>query len=168
MTAKKERKQQRRAKKRKAQRVSQPSGQQMLLRRAQRAEALKNAQIIVNPGDTEKTSDVILRFAEPLLDGADGIVEKNVIRFAIGVWNASLLPVPAQAEALKSIVAILPEGDHDAKRELVAAMCTLLARKQTYFADNTRVIVDYQITQSRDMLHLDVVSTLGKDYHPDT
>jgi hypothetical protein len=23
-----------------------------------------------------------------------------------------------------------------------------LARKQTYFADNTRVIVDYQITQS--------------------
>jgi hypothetical protein len=101
---------------------------------------LKNAQIVVNPGDTEKMSDVILRFAEPLLDGADGSVEKNVIRFAIGVWNASLLPPPAQAEALKSIVAILPEGD----------------------------IVDYQITQSRDMLHLDVVSTLGKDYHPDT
>jgi hypothetical protein len=47
-------------------------------------------------------------------------------------------------------------------------MFTLLARKQTYFADNTRVIVDYQITQSRDMLHLDVVSTLGQDYHPDT
>jgi len=47
-------------------------------------------------------------------------------------------------------------------------MCTLLARKQTYFADNTRVILDYQITQSGDMLHLDVVSTLGQDYHPDT
>jgi hypothetical protein len=168
MTAKKERKQQRRAKKRKAQRVSQPSGQHILLRRAQQSDVLKNAQIVVNPGDTEKMSDVILRFAEPLLHGADGIVEKNVIRFAIGVWNASLLPPPAQAEALKSIVAILPEGDHDARRELVAAMFTLLARKQTYFADNTMVIVDYQITQSRDMLHLDVVSTLGQDYHPDT
>ena len=113
-------------------------------------------------------SDVILRFAAPLLHGTDGIVEKNVIRFAIGVWNASLLPTPAQAEALQSIVAILPEGDHDARRELVAAMCTLLARKRMYFADNTRVILDYQITQSGDMLHLDVVSTLGRDYHPDT
>jgi len=168
MTAKQERKQQRRAKKRKAQRVSQPSGQQTLLRRAQQSDALKNAQIVVNPGNTAKMSDVILRFAEPLLHGADGIVEKNVIRFAIGVWNASLLPPPAQAEALKSIVAILPEGDHNARRELVTAMFTLLARKQTYFADNSRVILDYQITQSRDMLHLDVVSTLGKDYHPDT
>ena len=88
MTAKKDRKQQRRARKRKAQRVSQPSGQQILLRRAQRFDALKNAQIVVNPGDTEKMSDVILRFAAPLLRGADGIVEKNVIRFAIGVWNA--------------------------------------------------------------------------------
>jgi hypothetical protein len=168
MTAKKERKQQRRAKKRKAQRVSQPSGQQMLLRRAQQSDTLKNAQIVVNPGNTEKMSDVILRFADPLLHGANGIVEKNVIRFAIGVWNASLLPPPAQAEALQSIVAILPEDDHDARRELVAAMFMLLARKQTYFADNTRVILDYQITQSGDMLHLDVVSTLGKDYHPDT
>ena len=47
MTAKKERKQQRRAKKRKAQRVSQPSGQHILLRRAQQSDALKNAQIVV-------------------------------------------------------------------------------------------------------------------------
>jgi hypothetical protein len=168
MTAKKERKQQRRAKKRKAQRVAQPSGQQMLLKRARMSEALKNAPIVVNPEDTAKMSDVILRFAAPLLHGADGIVDKNVIRFAIGVWNASLLPKPAQAKALKSIVAILPAGDHDARRELVAAMFTLLTRKQTYFADNTRVILDYQITQSGYMLHLDVVSTLGKDYHPDT
>ena len=103
-------------------------------------------------------SDVILRFAEPLLQGADSSVEKNMIRFAIGVWNASLLPPPAQAEALKSIVALLPEGDQDVRRELVAAMRTLLARKQTYFADNTRVIVDYQITQSRDRWQLDVGS----------
>ena len=95
MTTKKERKQQRRAKKRKAQRVSQPSGQHILLRRAQPSDVLKNVQIVVNPGDTEKMSDVILRFAEPLLQGADSSVEKNVIRFAIGVWNASLLPPPA-------------------------------------------------------------------------
>ena len=54
MTAKKERKQQRRAKKRKAQRVSQPSGQHILLRRAQQSEALKNAQIVVNPGGYRK------------------------------------------------------------------------------------------------------------------
>jgi hypothetical protein len=65
MTAKKERKQQRRAKKRKAQRASQPSGQQILLGRATRSDALKDAQIVINPGNTEKMSEVILGLPNP-------------------------------------------------------------------------------------------------------
>jgi hypothetical protein len=96
MTAKKDRKQQRHAKKRKAQRASQPSGQQILLQRAQTSDYLKDAQIVVNSGETEKMSEVIL------------------------------------------------------------------------FANNTRVILDYHITQAGDRLDLNVVSTLEKDDNPGT
>lgn len=168
MTAKKDRKQQRRAKKRKVQRTSQPSGQQILLQRAQTSDYLKDAQIVVNSGETEKMSEVILRFADPILHGADGVIDKNAIRFAITVWNASLLPTNEQTEALKTLVNMLPEGDKAARRELVAAIYTLLARKQHYFAHNTRVILDYHITQAGDRLDLDVVSTLEKDSNPGT
>jgi hypothetical protein len=87
-------------------------------------------------------------------------------RLAIVVWNASLLPQGEQSEALQPIVDMLPEDDQNARRELAAAIDMLLARKRRYFPKNTRVILDYQITDSADMLHLDVISTPGKAYHP--
>ena len=169
MSAKRQRKQERRARKRKVQRAHQPSGQQILLKRTQKSDYLKDAQIVVHSGDIEKMSDVILRFAEPLLRSPHGVISKNVIRFAIAVWNVSLLPKDEQSEALKPIVTMLPEDDQDARYELLAAIGMLLARKQRYFANNTRVILDYQITESPDTLHLDVISTVGtlrKEYRP--
>jgi hypothetical protein len=166
MSAKRERKQQRRARKRKAQRARQPSGQQILLKRAQQSDYLKDAQIVANPGDMEKMSDVILQFAEPLIQGPAGVISKNAIRLALAVWNASLLPKAEQLETLKALVDMLPEDDQDARRELAAAFDMLLARKRRYFAKNPRVILDYQITESADMLHLDVISTPGKAYPP--
>jgi hypothetical protein len=166
MSAKRVRKQQRRARKRRAQRARQPSSQQLLLKRAQQSDYLKDAQIVVNPGDLEKMSDVILQFAEPLIQGPAGVISKNAIRLAMAVWNASLLPKAEQLETLKALVDMLPEDDQDARYELAAAFEMLLARKQRYFAKNTRVILDYQITESADMLHLDVISTPGKASHP--
>lgn len=166
MSDKRARKQERRARKHKAQRTHQPSGQQILLKRAQKSDYLKDAQILVNSGDIEKMSDVILRFAEPLLRDPHGVISKHVIRFAIAVWNASLLPKDEQSESLKPIVNMLPEDDQDARDKLIATFDMLLARKQRYFANNTRVTLDYQITDPADMLHLDVISTVGKAYHP--
>ena len=166
MSAKRQRKQERRARKRKVQQARQPSGQQILLKRAQQSEYLQDAQILVNSGDIEKMSDVILRFAEPILRGSQGVITKNAIRLAIGVWNVSFLPKDEQSEALKPILNMLPEDDQDTRRDLAAVIDMLLARKQRYFAHNTRVILDYQITESPDSLHLDVISTVAKEYRP--
>lgn len=44
----------------------------------------------------------------------------------------------------------------------------LLACKQRYFANNTMVILDYQITESPNKLNLNVISTLGKANPPAT
>jgi len=171
MASKKERrqqKQQRRARKRKAQRAHPPSGEQILLKRAQKSEYLRGAQILVNSDDIEKMSDVILRFAEPLLKDPHGVISKNAIRFAIAVWNASLLPQDEQLKMLSTLIEMLPEDDQDGRRELVAGIHMLLARKQRYFADNTRVILDYQITEAPNKLNLNVISTLGKANPPAT
>ena len=82
MAAKKDKQARRLARKRKVQRRTPSSGQQVLLQRVRASQHLPNTQVIVNPAGTEKMSEVILRFAEPLKDDY-GIVPKAMIEIAI-------------------------------------------------------------------------------------
>jgi len=91
MAAKKDKKARRLARKRKVQRHTPFSGQQILLKRVRTSQHLQDAQVIVNPAGTEKMSEVILRFAEPFKDD-DGVVSKAMIEMAIIIWNASFMP----------------------------------------------------------------------------
>jgi hypothetical protein len=43
----------------------------------------------------------------------------------------------------------------------------LLERKEKYFSDNKRLIIDYDITETEDNLNLNVVSTVPEGYNPD-
>lgn len=163
MTTKKDKKTRRLARKRKAQRSPQPSGRQVLLKRARTSERLKDAKVIVNPAGTEKMSEVILRFAEPLQDEY-GVVPPNAIRFAIVVWNASLLPKEEQQKAIKNLTKILPVTEREDRLAMLSAVSMLLESKAKYFADIQRAIVDYHITETAHRIHLDVVSTVAENF----
>jgi len=166
MAAKKDKKARRLARKRKTQRSQQPSGQQILLKRARTSERFKDAKVLINPAGTEKMSEVILRFAEPLQDEY-GVIPPNMIRFAILVWNASLLPEGAKKRAIKELVKAMPDADRDIRQGMLLAISMLLERKERYFSNNKRFIMDYQITESADRINLDVVSTMAEGYDPD-
>ena len=166
MTAKKDKKARRLAKKRKLQRRIQPSGQQVLLKRAQKSELFKDAKVIVNPAGTEKMSEVILRFAEPLQDEY-GVVPRAAIEIAIIMWNASFMPKEMQTKAIKDVVNVMPRDDREARREILSTAKMLLERKKKHFSTNKRMIVDYQITESAHRINLDVVSTMVEGYEPD-
>jgi len=168
METKKNKQARRLARKRKTQRSTQPlSGQQILLKRARTSEHFKDTKVIVSPHGIEKISEVILRFAEPLQDEY-GVVPPNMIRLAIPVWNASFLREDAQKQAIKNIVKIVPVTEREARREMILIISMLLERKENYFADNKRIIMDYHITESAHRLNLDVVSTVAEDHTPDT
>jgi hypothetical protein len=162
MTAKKDRKKQQRAKKRKVQRDAQSPGQPILHKRVQSSERLKEAQIIVNPPNTEKMSEVILRFAEPLKD-AYGVVPEKMIHLAILVWNTALLPNHEHMNAIKTITQTIAHNDRALRKDCVALIDMLLKRKQHLFADNKRFIYDHQVSRTKGYLHLDVVATLDQD-----
>ena len=166
VVAKKDKKARRLARKRKVQRSPQPAGRQLLLKRARTSEHVKDAQVLVNPAGTEKMSAVILHFAEPFQD-AYGVVPPKMIQFAILVWNASLLPQDAQPHAIKTIVNLVPVTEREARREIVLLTRMLLERKAKYFADNTRYITDYHITESAHRINLNVVSTVAEGYASD-
>ena len=164
--ARKPKAQQPKAQQPKAQQGNLPSGQKVLLNRVQASEHLKNRKVIQSPGGAEKMSDVIHRFAEPLQD-EDGDVPPNMIRFAILVWNASLLPKESQEKAFEDIVKALPGDDREMRQGALLAISILLERKEKHFSDNKRCILDYHITESADRVDLDVVSTLPEGYKPD-
>ncbi len=160
MTAKKDKQARRLARKRKVQRHTPFSGQQVLLQR------VRASQHGLNPAGTEKMSEVILRFAEPFKDD-DGLVSKAMLEIAIIIWNASFMPKDMQRKALEDVVNVLPSDDSEARRELFLIVNMLLERKRQYFSNNKRMIMDYHITESAHSIHVDVVSTVPEGYHPE-
>jgi len=166
MAAKKDKQARRLARKRKVQRRTPSSGQQVLLQRVRASQHLPNTQVIVNPAGTEKMSEVILRFAEPLKDDY-GIVPKAMIEMAIIMWNASFMPKDMQMKAMADIINVFPRDDREARREMLLTVNMLLERKKKYFSNNKRLIMDYHITESAHRIHLNVVSTIPEGYHPE-
>jgi len=111
-----------------------------------------------------KMSEVILDFAEPLLDAVnDDEHFKNVICFATICWNISFFPEREQQVHLNALADEL--GKSDAFTYLEAADCVrmLLERKRTLFADDRRMIMDYTIVGEKDHQRLLVASALAKD-----
>ena len=165
MTAKKDKQARRLARKRKVQRHTPFSGQQILLKRVHASQHFQNTQVMVNPTGTEKMSEVILRFAEPFKDN-DGLVPRAMLEIAIILWNASFMPSDMQRKAVDDIVNVFPRDDSEARREILRTAHMLLERKKQHFSDNKRMIMDYHITESAHSIHLDVVSTIPEGYHP--
>jgi hypothetical protein len=166
MAAKKDKKARRLARKRKEQRHTPFSGQQMLLKRVRASQHLPNTQVIVNPAGTEKMSEVIFRFVEPFKDD-DDLVSKAMLEIAIIIWNASFMPKDMQQKAVEDVINVLPSHDSEARREMFLIVNMLLERKKQYFSNNKRLIMDYHITESAHGINLDVVSTVPEGYHPE-
>jgi len=165
MAVKKDKKARRLARKRKEQRRTPSSGQQILLNRVRASQHFHNTQVMVNPAGTEKMSEVILRFAAPFKDH-DGLVPRAMLEIAIILWNASFMPSDMQRKAVEDIVNVLPSDNTEARREMFLTAHMLLERKKQYFSHNKRMIMDYHITESAHSIHVDVVSTVPEGYTP--
>lgn len=142
--------------------VERKSGQAVLLDRLRNSDLFPEKKILVDLSAVQKMSEVILDFAEPLLSMASNDEEiKKSIGLAILIWNLSLLPTEGQSEQLEQFWPSLQadSGDEHVEdaRSIVAS---LLKRKELHFQDHKRAILDYHISDTRDGLHLDVVSTV--------
>jgi hypothetical protein len=166
MAPKKDKQARRLARKRKMQRRTSSSGQQILLKRVRASQHFHNTQVIANPAGIEKMSEVILRFAEPFKDN-DGLVPRAMLEIAIILWNASFMPSDMQRKAVEDLVNVFPRDDSGARREMLQTAHMLLERKKQHFSDNKRMIMDYHITESAHSIHVDVVSTVPEGYHPE-
>jgi hypothetical protein len=143
--------------KRRAQQTAPPpmlnAAQASLARRVRDRDA--NITLRFNPPGVEKMSEVLLQFAEPILDRLAPIEEiRTTLFFAMTLWNYSLLPAEARSESK----GLLREVMSDPWSRSVAQR--LLERKAQLFPDNRRMLYDLEVSQEGDQLRVNVVSVL--------
>ena len=129
------------------------AAQAALARRVQAREA--DIILRVNPPGVEKMSEVLLQFAEPILERSAPLEEiRATLFFAMTIWNYALLPAEARSEPK----GLLREVMSDPWSRSVAQR--LLERKAQLFSDNQRMFYDLEVSQRGDELRVNVVSAL--------
>ncbi|WP_300455414.1 hypothetical protein [Desulfobacula sp.] len=107
-----------------------------------------------------KLSEVVLEFAEPLIDAADGTVdEEKAIRMLITLWNASLLAKQKGLETISPALDDMAKGDQILSSEFHSIFDMMYERKQNYFSTDNRFIVNYSLEENREGFYLQVAST---------
>jgi len=162
MTTKKEAKKRKRIKRKKNKRKNK-SPQTRFFEKVKNSSALPVSHVVVEPEGQVRMSEVILEFAEPLLEQCkDEKSAAGATGLAISVWNLSLLPEKSQGQEIIKMCSELT-GSDDPKDydELMDFAKVLLERKKKYYSDNKRAIANYQISGSGKNRRLDVASTLS-------
>jgi len=110
-----------------------------------------------------KMSQVILDFAEPLLDDIDDELFENAIDCAVSCWNLSFLPEKEQQRHVRKILNGLGESDPMTRLEIEDWVQMLLGRKKAFFADDGRMVLSYQVVEEEGQRRLLVTSAWTKD-----
>lgn len=133
----------------------------MQLRKRLKANPVLKDIEIVEASNQEKMSAVILRFVEPYKATATSkeAYEKLIV-FAMVAWNASILEGVARQQIIDTIrKEILSSSGEKGSQDLDEMLTMLMQRKERYFADNKRLILDYSVSESKHEFHLAIIST---------
>lgn len=103
-------------------------------------------------------SEVITEFVEPFAEFAQTYEDYNkLIGLAVVAWNAALLPEGKRQEMFDQLIGKLSLPNAEDLQQLLA---TLIECKRNYFADNTRFIVSYDVSNTTDGFFVSVASTI--------
>ena len=117
-----------------------------------------------------KMSEVILDFAEPLLDAIDDDeLFENAVGCAVVCWNLSFLQEMKQKRQVRAIVNKFDKSGLLTRFEAEDCVRMLLERKRILFADEKRIVINYKIVEEEeDHYHLFVTSVFTKDSPEET
>lgn len=125
----------------------------------------KSANVVVSPSNATKMSEVIMEFAEPYLERATTMEDqKKALTMAIAMWNLSMLPKGKRAEEIEKLLGKLggPEADPREDAESKKLIQFFMDRKEKLFPDIERLILNYDMVETPQGVHLNVVSTVSE------
>lgn len=127
-------------------------------------ESFQFEQIVLEPEGEVKMSEVLTDFIEPYREEADTEqAYRRLLTLAVMAWNASLFPKEEQQDMVDKILNEgIPEADEELKEELKEILSELISRKQRYFSEYKRMIIDFNFKNIGGKYHLSVASTLSE------
>lgn len=132
-----------------------------LAKRVQKGSLGKNVEgIVQNPEGQVKMSEVLEDFIKPYLEAIDGYKrQRSFITVAVIAWNLAILPEAARQPVKDGLQSQLDQDGLPADQEFLDTLLDeLMERKFQYFADNHRLIMDFQFEDAGDQYHLSVAS----------
>lgn len=121
------------------------------------------AGMLMNPKGEVKMSEVLEAFVEPYLDFAQTRSQRETLfSIAVFAWNLAILPESGRQAAIDELIKVNLKGSSLlAEQDMREIIAELIARKQNFFANNKRYIVDFELQDTDKQFHLSVASTLS-------
>lgn len=123
----------------------------------------KAAGVLLEPKGEVKMSEVLKSFVEPYLDLAhNGTERRKLLEIAIIAWNLAIMPEAERQPMIDQLIAnCVKTNDPLAQQDTREIISELIDRKQKFFKNNKRFIIDFQLKDTGKQLHLSVASTLS-------
>ncbi len=120
-----------------------------------------STEVLVRKQSGPKMSDALIKITEPYsAETPNRQAFESLLCLGIVGWNLALTPPADRRRERERLLGSLPRvlvRDRPFMRTLVEEF---IQRKEEFFPDNTRLILDYQVTDVADGYHVDVVSTV--------
>ena len=127
-----------------------------LRRRVQKG--FPDQEVVVGEGrDGVKMSQVLEEFIEPYREFADTEEAfRKLLVTAVVAWNTALFPAEEREAHLEKVLEAFPE---EVRADGKAIISELMERKERYFSEYRRMIIDYEVMDTGEGYHLVVIST---------
>lgn len=115
-------------------------------------------KVITGPtSDGIKMSDVLEEFVEPYQQFAETEeAYRKLLTTAIVAWNVMLFPEKDRFSRLDELLDTLPEVVREDGRQIIKE---LMVRKERFFSQYRRMILDFEVKDTGNKWHLSVIST---------
>jgi len=80
----------------------------------------------------------------------------KLVGVAVIAWNAALVAGNERKELIENAVEVAPP---EIRQDMKAIVEEMIQRKETHFAHNKRMVMNYQVTMTKEGPHVTVLST---------
>ncbi len=123
-------------------------------------------EIVVSPSGEVTMSEVLEDFVEPYRESPETKESmRRLLTLGTIAWNLALSPESKRQGMIDRVFnKDLLNGDEKLKAEIQGLIEELIARKNRYFSENRRMIVDFELKELGNDYHISVASTLSPEF----
>ncbi len=128
---------------------------------------LDDTLVLVDPPRAEKMSEVLLDYAEPLMDEIpvdDEAQSRKALSIAMLCWNAALATEEQREEMLVKFLELTKARTESEREEVLEMLRFMVQRKNELFPKIERFIVGFEVKTAKRRREVVVVSTLEKGH----